>query len=166
MAIFRPLEIIERFDKLDIDKYRSMGYDTILLDIDNTIAVPDTELTASKEAKAFIKKLKDSGFRVLIYSNNVLERVKPYADSAGCEYVYFALKPLPFVYWSTMIKLKLDRHKVISLGDQLVTDGLGCNIVGIGFIYTKQLVEKDAFITSINRHTERFIFKYILHEKV
>ena len=41
MALFRPKEKINRFDELDIEAYKDK-YKLILLDIDNTIAIPDT----------------------------------------------------------------------------------------------------------------------------
>ena len=166
MSIFRPYELIKKYQDLDIQKYKELGYNTILCDIDNTLAVPDVELTASKEAKEFVNKLKDNGFKVIIYSNNKASRVKPFADSLDSEYVYWAFKPLPFKYLNTLKRFNLDKSKVLSLGDQIITDCIGCNIVGIKFIYTKQLVEKDTWKTVINRKIERLIFKYILHEKV
>lgn len=166
MNIFKPYEIIKKYQDFNIKKYKELGYNTILCDIDNTLAIPDIQLTADDNSKKFVNELKENGFRVIIYSNNKKSRVKPFADSLNCEYVCWAFKPLPFQYLITLIRFKLDKNKLLSLGDQIVTDGIGSNIIGIKFIYTKQLVEKDTWKTTINRFVERLIFKYILHEKV
>ena len=42
-----------------------MGFNAILIDIDNTIAVPDTELIASNEAIVFINELKQMTAQVV-----------------------------------------------------------------------------------------------------
>ena len=45
--LFKPDEIIDRYNLFDADKYLKMGYDTILCDIDNTIDVPDSRKRGS-----------------------------------------------------------------------------------------------------------------------
>lgn len=166
MAIFRPREILKDFADLNIEKYRNLGFNTILVDVDNTLAIPDVELTASDKAKKFVNDLKENGFKVIVVSNNTKERVKPFADSLNCSYYYWCFKPLPFSYWRIIKENKLDKSKTITFGDQIITDCIGANFVGLYPIYVKQLVEKDTKKTIINRCLERMIFKYILHEKV
>lgn len=166
MSIFRPHQILQDFMDFDYLKYKNDGYNTIFIDIDNTLALPDVELKASEKASKFINNLKGHGFTVYILSNNTKERVEPYAKSIKCDYYYFALKPLPFSYLKLIKKYKLDKSKIICMGDQLLTDCLGANLLGLCSIYVKQLVEKDIIKTKLNRFIERKIFKYILHEKV
>lgn len=163
--IFKPDNIVNRYDAFDYNHYASIGYNTLLIDADNTIC--DTKKPIPEpEVKQFIDKVKKSGIRVIIYSNNTKKRVKPIADYLDCDYRIWALKPLPFQYRRTIKKLKLDKTKIITLGDQIMTDVIGANWVGLYSIYTKQLVSHDTFMTSINRIFERFIFKHILHEKL
>lgn len=166
MSIFRPHQILNTFTDFDYLKYKNDGYNTIFIDIDNTIALPDVELAASDKAKKFINNLKGHGYTVYVLSNNTKERVAPYADSIKCDYYYFALKPLPFAYKKMIKKYHLDKTKIICMGDQLLTDCLGANIMGLCSIYVKQLVKKDIIKTRLNRFIERLIFKFILHEKV
>lgn len=166
MNLFKPNEILANFKDLDIISLKQKGYNTIFIDIDNTIALPDTELTASFDAKSFINELKNNDFRVIILSNNNKKRVEPYAQSINCDYLHFALKPLPFSYLKLIKKYKLNKDKIICMGDQLLTDCVGANLLGLYSIYSKQLVEKDILFTKLNRIIERKIFKYILHEKV
>ena len=45
--LFKPDEIINRFNLFDADKYRKLGYTTILMDIDNTLDIPDSKKPAS-----------------------------------------------------------------------------------------------------------------------
>lgn len=166
MCNFRPNEIIDRFDKLDIKTHAKMGFNAILVDIDNTIDYPDSLNPGTKETFDFLDELEKNGFKVILFSNNTKERVERFLDGHTYSYNYWSLKPLPFAYYKVIKKFNLDINKTMSLGDQLITDCLGANFVGIYSVYTKQLVKKDIIKTKFNRVLERFIFKYILHEKV
>lgn len=166
MKLFKPDEIIERFDKFDIDAHVKKGYNAILIDVDNTIDLPDSLDHGTKEAFDFLEKLEKAGFKIVIFSNNTKKRVLRFLDNNKYDYNYWSLKPLPFSYKKVLKKYNLDKNKTISFGDQLLTDCLGANLCGLYTVYSKQLVEKDIIKTKINRKLERFIFKHILHEKV
>ena len=164
MAIFKPKEKINRFDELNIEAYKDK-YKLILLDIDNTIAIPDSG-NCSKQAKAFIKKLQDNGFKVVIFSNNNEKRVKNFIGDLDVDYYHYALKPLPFSYFKVCKKYHVKPSETIVLGDQLLTDILGANLSGCYGIYTKRLVEQDSKVTARNRKIENFIWRHILHEEM
>lgn len=165
-SIFKPNEILEKYTDFDIEKHRQMGFDTILIDIDNTIDYPDSKNPGTKEAFDFLDRLEKAGFKIIIFSNNTEERVKRFLNGRKIDYNYFSLKPLPFSYNKVIKKYNLDRKKIISFGDQLLTDCLGANSLGIYTVYVKQLVKKDTAKTVLNRKIEKFIFKNILHEKM
>lgn len=166
MSIFKPNEILNKYTDFDIEGHRKSGFDTILIDIDNTIDYPDSPESGTKEAFDFLDKLEKAGFKIIIFSNNTEERVKRFLNGRIMDYNYFSLKPLPFSYEKVIKKYKLDKKKIISFGDQLLTDCLGANNLGIYTVYVKQLVEKDTAKTVLNRKIEKAIFKHILHEKV
>lgn len=163
--MFRPKQIIDIFTDLDIESYAQKGFKAIFLDIDNTIAIPDTG-SCDERAEKFIKDLKAAGFKVLIFSNNNEERVRMFVRDIDVDYWYYALKPLPFCYWLACLKYRCSPRKTIVLGDQLLTDILGANLSGCYGIYSKQLQEKDTLHTSRNRKIEKLIWRYLLHEKV
>lgn len=165
MSIFRPDELLKRYDELDMSALKSRGFNTVLLDVDNTIA-PYYEKLPDKDAKAFVKKLKDNGFEVFVFSNNTDKRVSKVANELNCEYYPWAFKPLAFRGNHLIKKKKLDKSKIFIMGDQLLTDVLCGKRLGVYSIYVKPIVDSDSFRTSINRFFERKIFKYILHEKV
>lgn len=164
-SIFKPKEILESYKAFDIKKYRDKGFDTILLDVDNTIT-PYFVKIPDEEGKTFVKNLKEAGFNVFVFSNNTDARVKEVAKALNTDYYCWAFKPLPFKFLKVIKERKLNKQKIICMGDQLLTDVLGANLVGIYSIYVKPISKKDSFTTSINRKIERFIFKHILHEEV
>jgi HAD superfamily phosphatase (TIGR01668 family) len=165
MSLFRPKEVLNIFTDLDMPFYREKGFDTILLDVDNTIAVPNTG-GCDERAARFISDLKDNGFKVVIFSNNNKERVKMFIGDIDVDYWYLALKPLPFSYLAVCRKMGSKPSKTLVLGDQLITDILGANLSGCYGIYCKQLQEKDSKMTAFNRRFEKLIWRYLLHEEV
>lgn len=165
MELFRPKEKLDIFTDFDIDSYYNKGFKTILLDIDNTIAIPDTG-TCDDRAREFINKLQDKGFNVVIFSNNNKKRVEMFLGDLKADYNHLSLKPLPFSYLKMAKKYNCKPSEIIVLGDQLMTDILGANLSGCYGIYCKQLQEKDTFLTSINRKMENFVWRHILHEEV
>ena len=165
MSIFKPKEKLKRFTEFDASKYKDAGFKAIFLDIDNTITLPNVgELT--DEAKNFIDKLYENDFKVIIFSNNTIKRVKSFVGDYNVKWFAYSLKPLPFAYWVNCIRIGVRPSKTIVLGDQLLTDILGANLSGCYGIYTKQLQAKDTTLTARNRKIEKLIWRYILHEEV
>lgn len=165
MALFRPKEKLGIFTDLDMSYYRDKGFDTVFLDIDNTIAVPDTG-GCDERARQFIEDLKQHGFKVVIFSNNSEKRVRMFLGDMDVDYHYLALKPLPFSYLYVCRKMGTTPSKTLVLGDQLMTDILGANLSGCYGIYCRQLQEKDSKMTAFNRRIEKFIWRNILHEEM
>ena len=165
MRIFRPKEKIGIFTDFDIKEYRRRGFDTILLDIDNTIAIPNTGI-CDERAEEFIENLKKEGFKVVIFSNNTRKRVEMFKRDIDVDTNCWSMKPIPFSYLAICRRMKTKPSKTIVLGDQLITDILGANLSGCYGIYCKQLQEKDSRITSFNRKIEKFIWRHLLHEEM
>ena len=165
MTLFKPKEKIDIFTDFDMKRYRKLGYDTILLDIDNTIAVPNTGI-CDERAEKFIRDLEEAGFKVVIFSNNTKKRVEMFKRDIPVEYNCWSMKPIPLSYLIACKRMGTKPERTIVLGDQLITDILGANLSGCYGIYCKQLQEKDSRITSLNRKIEKFIWRHILHEEV
>ena len=73
-----------------------------------------------------------------------------------------ALKPSNKAYRKIKEKYNhIELDQMISIGDQLMTDVFGSNLANIDVILTDQIVEKDLFITKINRLFENFIINRI-----
>lgn len=166
MNLFRPKQIINRFNELDIKKYKELGFNTIFLDIDNTIAVPD-QGKLEGESLDFVNELITNGFKVLIFSNNNIKRVKKFVNNNKNVYYWaFACKPFPFAYWINCLRINSKLSKTIVLGDQLITDILGANLSKTYGIYTKKLVEKDSPWTSKTRKIEKYLWRHLNNEEM
>ena len=147
MALFRPKQILPIFTEFDAKYYRERGFDTVFLDIDNTIAIPDTG-TCDERAEQFIKNLRENGFRVLIFSNNNLNRVKMFIRDIDADIWFWAGKPLPFAYWMACLKLKTRPSRTIVMGDQLLTDVFAAKRNRLRAVVVKPIKKKENLLVS------------------
>lgn len=159
--LFTPDEILDKFEDFNINKYRELGYTTILLDIDNTLESNFT-LDPSDLCIKRVNWLKDAGFKVIIYSNNTTKRVSRFCKDLDVEWYAWSFKPLSFVYRKIIKKHNLNKKEIVTIGDQLLTDVLGTKKAGLTSIYVKPLGKEEKFYTRFNRNIERFIFKYVI----
>lgn len=165
MSLFEPKAILQTYTDFRPSEYKSLGYKAVFVDIDNTIAIPHTGVCDEK-AEAFLNEIKNAGLKVVIFSNASEKRVLRFIRNIRLDYTYLSFKPFPFRLIRKCKQLGIKTKEAVVIGDQLITDVLCANLAGSCAIYSKQLQEKDTFITSINRRTERFIWRHILHEKV
>jgi len=160
--LFTPDELLEKFEDFDAKKYVKEGYTTILLDIDNTLE-PETTPYPSKLALKRLKYLKDSGLRIIIYSNNTTKRVETFCKDLDVKWYAWSFKPLFYTYLRIFKDFKLKKNEVLTLGDQLMTDCLGSKKFGLKTIIIRPLSSDQKFYTKFNRMIERFIYKHVIH---
>ena len=165
MALFKPKQILKIYKDLDIKQLKDHGFKMVFIDIDNTIAYPDSG-EFSDDAKKFVEDIKKAGLKPIIVSNNTRKRVKDFVGDVDVDYVYLAMKPFPFVFWFLCLKNKVKPSKCAALGDQLMTDMVAANLSGCYGIYCKKLYDSDTKLTSINRVFEKLIWRICKYEEM
>ncbi len=160
LKLFTPNYYIHCFQVLRPEFLLEKGIKVLVCDIDNTLVPHDVALP-SPQVKEFIKSFQEVGIQIVFISNNVEERVAKFANGLNATYYYFAMKPLPFKYHKMLKKFKVKRSEVAMLGDQLMTDILGANIMKFYTILTAQVVERDLSFTKINRIFENMVFSLL-----
>lgn len=146
-----------RVENINYLKLKDMGIKCLVFDLDNTIALIDQDLI-SKDTKELLTNLKKE-FIIVIISNNVESRVKKYADSLECDYVYKACKPFSRGFKKIAKKYNLKSQEIAVIGDQLITDILGANLFKACPVLVDPLAKKDLKISYFNRLLEKHIFK-------
>lgn len=154
MRIFSPDHYYRGVQDVDLDALRADGVDTLLIDIDNTILPRDTGEMA-EELSEWASALLGEGFKVCLVSNNWHAHVKRIADMFGFCMIARALKPLPFGFFSAMSAVGSTRRTTAIIGDQLFTDILGGNIVGLTTVLVPPLSESDLPHTLMLRRLEQ-----------
>jgi hypothetical protein len=90
-------------------------------------------------------------------SNNFNERVAAVGAQLDVATVPNALKPLPFGFLRAKRRLRLRRHEIAVVGDQLFTDVLGGKLCGLYTILTEPIEHKDFAVTRVFRFFERLM---------
>lgn len=154
MPLFSPTHYFSSVTDIDLQVLRDDGVDTLLIDIDNTILPRDTGEMA-QELTDWAAAVLGEGFKVCLVSNNWHDHVKRIADSLGFCMVPRALKPLPFGFREAIRLLGSEPAKTAVIGDQMFTDILGGNLLGMVTVLVAPLSSSDAPHTLVLRRIER-----------
>ena len=141
MSLKMPAWSIDRVTQLTPQLLRAWGTEAVLLDVDNTLSAPESQVPFPGVVQ-WARQLQRS-FRLVIVSNNVRRRVAPFAAQLGLPYISFALKPLPMGYLRALHRLQVSPQKALVVGDQVYTDIIGANLLGIPSVLVTPRVEEE-----------------------
>lgn len=128
-ALF-PYNYVEDVFVIDYQKLYDKGFRAIIFDIDQTLVQHGEE--ATPEVEDLFKTLQTIGFKTFILSNNSPERIEAFLTNINdTGFIGLADKPRPDQYLSAIKQLSLPKECIIFIGDQIFTDVLGANRVGI-----------------------------------
>lgn len=133
-------------------KLKKQGIKCLLFDLDNTLVEPHVKNPHERLHHFFDTLKKD--FQVIIFSNSHEKRLKPFKEKLMVDVNYSSMKPLPFSFYKVLKKYHLKKSEVAIIGDQLLTDIIGGNRVGITTVLIQPITEKDLWITKVNRMRE------------
>lgn len=146
---------------IPFSKLYAEGKRKILIDVDNTMLPYDLEYP-TREIKELFKSLKEMGYEIVLLSNNNEKRVSIVGDDLEVSYFAKAYKPLKKGFKKAMKKLNCEKKIVITIGDQLMTDILGSNRMGLDGILVKAIKRKtEKWYTKLNRKREENVLKRI-----
>lgn len=160
LKLFTPNYYIHAYHALRVAYLQEHDIQVLLCDIDNTLVAHDVALP-DERVKTFIKELQDAHIQVIFISNNVEERVHTFASGLDAICYPFAMKPLPKTYRKIIRDIKVEKQHIAVLGDQLMTDILGANIMGLHTILCAPAVQRDLSFTKFNRFFETIVFKLL-----
>lgn len=143
---------------IDYKKLKNNGIKCILFDLDNTI-IPYHEKVTPKKVLDLFAELKRLGFKVIIYSNSLKKRVKLVGEMLDVEYYYHCRKPNTKKLLKLLNNLKYNESEITIIGDQILTDVLVGNTVGITTILTNPISKKEFIFTRFNRRKEKRVIK-------
>ncbi len=143
---------------IDYKKLKNIGIRCLLFDLDNTIA-PFNMKKPSKKIKDLIEKLKDMGFRVVLFSNAGKKKLTPFKEKLEVDCAASCKKPSKTKYLKVLKKYKLSENEVAIIGDQLLTDVLGGNRVGIFTTLINPISKNEIIFSRFNRIIENIIIK-------
>jgi HAD superfamily phosphatase (TIGR01668 family) len=137
------------------------GVRGIITDLDNTL-VGAKHPQATPELTNWLRKVAAMGFQIVIVSNNSELRVSRFSDPLSIPYISSAKKPGNSAFRRALGMMKLNPEQVVVVGDQMLTDVLGGNRLGLHTILVVPISPKDeGFFTRINRRIERYAVSWM-----
>jgi hypothetical protein len=104
-----------------------------------------------------VQRLHAVGLAGCIVSNNFSLRVRQVGELLGLPVVGWAVKPVPVGFWRAMSIMGTTPATTALVGDQLFTDVLGGNLVGMYTILVEPLSTEEFPTTKLVRRLERLI---------
>ena len=143
---------------IDYEKLYENGIRCLLFDLDNT-CVPFKDTEPNKKLKDLFETLKDMDFKVVIFSNATKKRLTPFKNGLGVDCSASSKKPSTKKLLQVLKVLGYELADTAIIGDQLYTDILCGNRVGIKTILVNPMSKDDLLFTKIFRFLERRKFK-------
>ena len=166
MKKFIPKMYQKSIYHIDYDKLQDNGIKCLLIDLDNT-CVPYKDKEPNKKLIDLFETLKDMDFKIIIFSNALKGRIKPFKDVLNVDCLARANKPYKKNFLKVIKLFNYDLSEVAIIGDQLYTDILGGNKVGIKTILVNPMSSDDMFITRfIYRTLEKRIYKKLMSKNI
>lgn len=138
---------------IDYNELWQRGIRALIFDIDNTL-VPHGA-PADDRAIALFRRLHQTGFSMMLLSNNKEPRVKSFCDALeGASYIYKAGKPSGKGYEKAMELMNSDAKTTVFIGDQLFTDVWGARRCKIYSILVKPIDKKEEIQIILKRRLE------------
>ena len=143
---------------IDYQKLLNKGIKCLLFDLDNTL-VPVTDRKPTKKLHELFDNLKNEGFKVIIFSNSTKNRLKPFKEELNVDCCASARKPFKEKFLLVLKEYRYNVNEVAIIGDQILTDIVGGNKIGILTVLINPISSKDFFVTKFNRIREKRIMK-------
>ena len=154
----RPGEYVSSIYSIDGQALWNQGYRAILTDLDNTLTHWNAA-DASPRLVAWLEDLRAYGFAVCILSNNIRQRVEPFATQMGVPFVSEAGKPRRRAFREALAAMDAAVGETVMIGDQLFTDILGGNRMGMHTVLVRPLHAREHAGTRLVRIVERWLLR-------
>ncbi|HEU4962680.1 MAG TPA: YqeG family HAD IIIA-type phosphatase [Bacilli bacterium] len=146
---------VESVYDIDLKALQKQGIKGIITDLDNTLVgwdVPD----ATPKLVQWLDEVRDTyGIKVVIVSNNNSARVERFARPLNIPFLAPARKPKRSPFEKGLQILGTKPEETVVIGDQLFTDVLGGNRMGLYTILVVPIADKEFIGTKVLRMMER-----------
>lgn len=156
--LLKPDFIFKSITELTPSVLKSLRIDGLLLDLDNTLTTHNCPAPAPGVPE-WLDAMRAAGIKMMIVSNNSFDRVKPFAKNLGLPYVSMGMKPLPFGMRKAMRAAGMNPASAAAVGDQIFTDILCANLLGIHAIYVYPILREDTRFFRFKRICEKPFIK-------
>jgi HAD superfamily phosphatase (TIGR01668 family) len=151
-----PKQFVEDIYQIDLQDLKDKGIEGLILDLDNTL-VPWNDHAVFPEVQAWVGELKNSGFNACIVSNNDASRGEKIQEIFDLPAFWKAVKPRRRTFRKALALMALKPSQVAVVGDQIFTDILGGNRLGLYTILVRPLNKREFLGTMCVRKVEKVV---------
>ena len=156
--MFKPKIKLERVTDITPEILKKYNITSLILDVDNTLSTHHGQVL-TEGLTAWLFKMRSRGIKMTVLSNSKAKRLEPFAKKIGLDYISLGLKPLPFGYIRALKRLGTKRKQTAIVGDQIFTDVLGGNLVGVKTILLTPIKPETSLRFRFKRKIEAFLIK-------
>ncbi len=160
LQFLTPKKYVQSIHEIDLDKLRQLGIRAIFSDLDNTLVPWDCD-QANPELLEWLAKVKAQGFKVCLVSNAVSDRIRSFTTQLEIPGWHKAGKPFSRGFRAAMQTMGVSAVETALIGDQVFTDMLGGNRLGMYTILVVPLSKNEFIGTKIVRRVERVVLRYL-----
>lgn len=132
----------------------SKGVKAVLLDLDNTL-VPWQRHEISESVWDWLQELKQCNIKLCLISNTRFGgRLKKISEELEIPYIRHAWKPGKRGFLSALKELDVTPEDTVMVGDQMFTDVLGGNRMGIYTVMVQPIARREFVGTKVSRIAE------------
>jgi HAD superfamily phosphatase (TIGR01668 family) len=154
----RPRLTVSSIYDLDLEGLWQRGIRGMILDLDNTL-VPWGYAEVGEELRAWVGRARARGFRLCLSANARAGRVGEIASRLGIPGIANAGKPRRRAFRRAMEIMGTTPAQTAMVGDQVFTDVLGGNRMGLLTILVTPLGVREFFWTRLVRWPERLVLR-------
>lgn len=156
LQLMLPKQTVRTIFDIDLEQLKREGIRGIMTDLDNTLVGAKVPL-ATPELGTWLEQVRTQGFQIVVVSNNNEARVRAFAEPLRLPFVSRARKPLNAAFSRALRMMSLRPQETAIVGDQLMTDVLGGNRLGLYTILVEPIAASDeSWVTrNVNRNLER-----------
>lgn len=158
MPNYQPTWILNSLYDLTPEILKQKGFTAMIVDLDNTLLAWNVT-RSTKEATHWIQTMQNQEIRLFILSNNTTIRVQQALEGTALPYRASALKPSKKSFQAAIKALDVPISQILVVGDQLFTDIVGANRVGLASVLVKPLAEHDIIYTRLSRWLEKCVLR-------
>ena len=152
-----PKLITDELTDLTPETLKAFNIRLLMMDFDNTI-VPYTTSVATEKMDAWLTEMAASDILLCVVSNSKKDRVKVFCEKYGIPCITHAKKPFSKGIVECLQKFGVPAEEAALVGDQIYTDTLGANGVGVRSILVKAIDNHNFWLKARHVLEKPFIF--------
>ncbi len=158
--LLKPNIKLDKITDISVDILKKYNITALILDVDNTLSTHHGQVL-TEGLENWLKNMRENNIKLTVLSNSTKKRVDPFAKKIGLDYISLGLKPLPFGYLRASKALGTKRKNTAIVGDQIFTDTLGGNFVGLNTVLLTPIKPETSLRFRFKRRIEKFLIKHL-----